>query len=240
MLKIVICDDRKEDRDKMHQYVQQFCKEKMLQAEIKIFDHPDELICECEKYRPHIYILDIVMPMVNGIQAARELRWNQPDAQIIFATSEESFALESFDVNPVNYILKPVKKKKLFDTLDLAIKRINLEEENAVTIKVKGGYRTLHLGDIMYLDYRNHVVSYHLLSGETISASTLRIGFAEYLMQNHEEDDIVLCHESVAVNIQSIDKLTKTELMVRNQEILPVAKSRYAQVAEKYMEYRFH
>ena len=239
MLKIVICDDRKEDRDKMHQYVQQFCKEKMLQAEIKIFDHPDELICECEKYRPHIYILDIVMPMVNGIQAARELRWNQPDAQIIFATSEESFALESFDVNPVNYILKPVRKEKLFDTLYLAIKRIHLEEKNAVTIKVKGGYRTLHLGDIMYLDYRNHVVSYHLLSGETISTSTLRIGFAEYLIQNHEEDNIVLCHESVAVNIQSIDKLTKTDLMVRNREILPVAKSRYAQVAEKYMNYRF-
>ena len=239
MLKIAICDDRKEDRDRMNQYVQQFCQERMLQAEIKVFDHPDDLILTCEKLRPHIYILDIVMPMVNGIQAARELRWNQPDAQIIFATSEESFALESFDVNPVNYILKPIKGEKLFETLDLAIKRIHLEEENAVTIKVKGGYRTLHLGDIMYLDYRNHVVSYHLLSGETISTSTLRIGFAEYLMQNHEEDDIVLCHESVAVNIMAIDKLTKTDIMVRNREILPVAKSRYAQVSEKYMNYRF-
>ena len=58
-------------------------------------------------------------------------------------------------------------------------------------------------------------------------------------MQNHEEDDIVLCHESVAVNIQAIDKLTRTELMVRNKEILPVTKSRYALVAEKYMNYRF-
>ena len=240
MLKIAICDDRKEDKDIIHQYVQQFCLEKMLPAEIKVFDHPDALICACEKLRPHIYILDIVMPMVNGIQAARELRWNQPDAQIIFATSEESFALESFDVNPVNYILKPVKREKLFETLDLAMKRIHLEEGNTVTIKVKGGYRTIHLGDIMYLDYRNHVVSYHLLSGETISTSTLRIGFAEYLMLNHEEDDIVLCHESIAVNIQSIDKLTKTDLMVRSREILPVAKSRYAQVAEKYMSYRFH
>lgn len=240
MLKIAICDDRKEDRERMNQYVQQFCRERMLQAEIKAFDHPDDLICACEKYRPHIYILDIVMPMVNGIQAARELRWNQPDAQIIFATSEGSFALESFDVNPVNYILKPVKREKLFDTLHLAIKRIHLEEENAVTIKVEGGYHTLYLGDIMYLDYRNHVVSYHLISGETIATSTLRIGFAEYLMQNHAEDDIVLCHESVAVNIKSIDKLTKTDVMVRNQEILPVAKSRYAQVAEKYMNYRFH
>lgn len=239
MLKIAICDDRKEDRDRMNQYVQQFCQERMREAEIKVFAHPDDLILTCEKLRPHIYILDIVMPMVNGIQAARELRWNQPDAQIIFATSEESFALESFDVNPVNYIMKPIKREKLFETLDLAIKRIHLEEEKTVTMKVKGGYRTIHIDDILYLDYRNHVVSYHLLSGETISTSTLRIGFAEYLMQNHEEDDIVLCHESVAVNIKSIDKLTKTDIAVRNHEILPVAKSRYAQVSEKYMNYRF-
>ena len=178
------------------------------------------------------------MPMVNGIQAARELRWNQPDAQIIFATSEESFALESFDVNPVNYILKPVKREKLFETLGLAIKRIHLEEENAVTIKVKGGYRTLQLDDIMYLDYRNHVVSYHLLSGEVISTSTLRIGFTEYLNQYHSGEYFVLCHESVAA-VRAIDKLTRTELMMRNREILPVAKSRYAQVSEKYMNYRF-
>ena len=91
--------------------------------------------------------------MVNGIQAARELRWNQPDAQIIFATSEEFFALESFDVNPINYILKPVKMEKLFETLNLEMKRISLEEEMTVTIKVKGGYCTLHLDDIMYIDY---------------------------------------------------------------------------------------
>lgn len=239
MLKFAICDDRKEDRDRMYQYVQQFCREGMLQAEIKVFDHPDALICECEKLRPHIYILDIVMPMINGIQAARELRWNQPDAQIIFATSEESFALESFDVNPVNYILKPVKKEKLFETLKLAVKRLSLEEEKTITIKVKGGYSTIHLDDIMYIDYRNHVVSYHLFSGETISTSTLRIGFAEYLSQNHAGEDFVLCHESVVVSIKAIDKLTKTDVMVRNHEILPVAKSRYAQVSEKYMNYRF-
>lgn len=239
MLRIAVCDDRKEDRDIMCRYVQEFCRERMLQAEIKVFDHPDNLISECEKLRPHIYILDIVMPMVNGIQAARELRWNQPDAQIIFATSEESFALESFDVNPVNYILKPVKREKLFETLGLAIKRIHLEEENAVTIKVKGGYRTLQLDDIMYLDYRNHVVSYHLLSGEVISTSTLRIGFTEYLNQYHSGEYFVLCHESVAAAVRAIDKLTRTELMMRNREILPVAKSRYAQVSEKYMNYRF-
>ena len=151
MLKIAICDDRKEDRDRMDMYVRKFCEERLQKAEIKVFSHPDDLICECERFRPHIYILDIVMPMVNGIQAARELRWNQPEAQIIFATSEESFALESFDVNPINYILKPVKKEKLFETLDLAMKRISLEEEKTVTVKMKGGYSTLRLDDIIYV-----------------------------------------------------------------------------------------
>ncbi len=239
MLKIAICDDKKEDRDRMYQYVQEFCREMSLQAEIKVFDHPDALICTCEKLRPHIYILDIVMPMVNGIQAARELRWNQPEAQFIFATSEESFALESFDVNPVNYIVKPVKKEKLFETFQLAVKRLGPGKQKTITIKVKGGYSTIRLDDIMYMDYRNHVVCYHLYSGEMISTSTLRIGFAEYLRQNHDGEDFVLCHESVAVSIKAIDKLTKTELTVRNHEVLPVAKSRYAQVSERYMNYQF-
>ncbi|MGN0267571.1 MAG: LytR/AlgR family response regulator transcription factor [Lachnospiraceae bacterium] len=239
MLKIAICDDRKEDRERMHSYVQQYCKKRLKPVEIQVFEHPDDLICTCEKFRPHIYILDIVMPMVNGIQAARELRWNQPEAQILFVTSEESFALESFDVNPVNYLVKPVKKEKLFDTLDLAVKRIRLDEEKIVTIKIKGGYRMVCLDDVMYMDYRNHVVSYHLLSGETISTSTLRIGFAEYLNSSHSKSDFVQCHESIAVNIRFIDKLTKTDITVRNQEILPVAKSRYAQVSEQYLNYRF-
>ena len=96
------------------------------------------------------------------------------------------------------------------------------------------------LDDVMYMDYRNHVVSYHLLSGEIISTSTLRIGFSQYLNSSHAGSDFVQCHESIAVNIRFIDKLTKTDITVRNQEILPVAKSRYAQVSEQYLNYRFH
>lgn len=239
MLKIAICDDMKADRDKVYEMTLAYCQAKNLETDIRCYDHPDKLVTECERFRPHIYILDIVMPMITGIQAARELRWNQPDAQIIFATSESSFALESFDVNPINFIVKPVDPKKLSDTLDLAIRRTDLSEEKAVTVKIKGGFRTIDLQDIMYIDYRNHVVSYHLHSKEVVSTPTLRIGFAEYLKQNHQGPDFVQCHESVSVHISAIDKLTKTDIVVRNKEMIPVSKSRYAAVSEAYMNYRF-
>jgi len=240
MLKIAICDDDKKDRDRISGFVSDFLREKNMMAEVKVFDHPDSLIKECEVFRPHIYLLDIVMPMITGIQAARELRWNQPEAQIIFATSEKSFALESFDVNPINYIVKPVDKDKLFETLELAMRRVDITDEKTVTVKVKGGLQTVFYDDILYIDYRNHVVTYHLISGELISTTTLRISFAEYLKTNITESCMIQCHESIAVNIKAMDKLTKTDITVRNKEIIPVSKSRYADVAEAYMNYRFN
>jgi DNA-binding LytR/AlgR family response regulator len=239
MLKIAICDDDKKDRERVHGFVKEYIDEKGITAEIRVFDHPDTLIEECEQLRPHIYILDIVMPMVTGIQAARELRWNQPDAQIIFATSESSFALESFDVNPINYILKPIDRDKLFTTLDLAISRVDTGKDKTITLKVKGGLTSLKVDDILYIEYRNHIVSYHMMSGDIVSPPTLRIGFAEYLETNHSDGVFIRCHESIAVNIAAIDKLTKTDITLRNREQIPVSKSRHSEVLEAYMNYRF-
>ena len=217
ILRIAICDDDKADRERVSALVEEYLNERDFRSDVRVFDHPDSLIEECEKFRPHIYVLDIVMPMVTGIQAARELRWNQPDAQIIFATSESSFALESFDVNPINYILKPVEKEKLFSTLDLAVSRVDISNEKSISVKVKGGIQTLHLADILYIDYRNHVVSYHMSDDSIISTPTLRIGFAEYLNVNHPGNDFVRCHESIAVNIAAIDRLTKTDTRGKKQ-----------------------
>ncbi|RKM61261.1 DNA-binding response regulator [Butyrivibrio sp. CB08] len=238
-LRIAICDDDKTDRERVQGFVDEYLKDRSIKAEVKVFDHPDALIEECEHFRPHIYILDIVMPMVTGIQAARELRWNQPDAQIIFATSESSFALESFDVNPINYIVKPIDKEKLFNTLDMAIDRVDISNEKSISIKVKGGMQTLRLDEILYIEYRNHVVSYHMDNGDVISTPTLRIGFAEYLAENHSGKEFVRCHESLAVSVAAIDKLTKTDITLRGGEQIPVTKSRYAEVMDSYMDYRF-
>ncbi len=239
VLRIVVCDDDKGDREKVFGLVKEYLDEKKVIAQVKVFDHPDSLIEECEQFRPHIYILDIVMPMVTGIQAARELRWNQPDAQIIFATSESSYALESFDVNPINYILKPIEKEKFFTTLAMAISRVDVMNDKSVSVKVKGGIQTLHLAEILYIEHSNHVVSYHMNDGSIISTPTLRIGFAEYLAENHPGNDFVRCHESISVNVSAIDKLTKTDITLRGGEQIPVTKSRYSEVMERYMDYRF-
>ena len=61
----------------------------------------------------------------------------------------------------------------------------------------------------------------------------------EYMDDIHSEQDFVRCHESISVNISAIDKLTKTDITLRNKEVVPVSKSRYIEVADSYMNYRF-
>lgn len=81
-------------------------------------------------------------------------------------------------------------------------------------------------------------LSFHLLSNDTITTPTLRIGFAEYIEELLSADTFVRCHESIAVNIAAIDKLVKYEIELRNKEIIPVSRNRYAEIASAYMDYR--
>ena len=76
-------------------------------------------------------------------------------------------------------------------------------------------------------------------NGEALSTPTLRIGFSEYMDENHAGQNFVRCYESIYVNLGAIDKLTKTDITMRNHEIVPVSKSRYAEVVDSYMNYRF-
>lgn len=71
MLHIAICDDQPDQLAAIAAYINDYIEKSALDAEVRLFTHPDELLVACETERFHIYILDIVMPMVNGIEAGR-------------------------------------------------------------------------------------------------------------------------------------------------------------------------
>ncbi len=69
---------------------------------------------------PDIVFLDVQMPKISGIEVAKKLVQDRKDINIIFITAYENFAVDAFDVNAVDYLLKPISKERL----DKAIKRI--------------------------------------------------------------------------------------------------------------------
>ena len=123
MLRIAVCDDQPRELDIISEYIKEYLTIHPWEAEMKKFAHPDTLLTAIETESFHLYILDIVMPMVSGLELGQSIRRLDREAQIIYATTEPQFALQAYAASPINYLIKPIEKQQLFDTLTLAISK---------------------------------------------------------------------------------------------------------------------
>lgn len=108
MLRIGVCDDDKEFRQRLVQMIRIWSDHSGIPTELYPFDNGDELISKNAAFRMDIILLDIVMPLLNGMDTARELRAQDTAVKIIFLTSSPEFALESYEVRAQDYLLKPI------------------------------------------------------------------------------------------------------------------------------------
>jgi Response regulator of the LytR/AlgR family len=239
MLRIAICDDELEELAVIANYINEYNEMNHLDAEIRQFSHPDELMNVCDQERFHVYILDIVMPMINGIGVGREIRRLDREAQIIYATTEASFALEAFLANPINYLIKPIDKAQLFDTLTLAISKVNLDEESIISIKTKNGIRVIKLSSIVYCEYIEHAAVFALKSGECISSVSTRSPFGAFSEPLLRDKRFLQPHSSFVLNMSYVEEFSREGFTLHGKIVVPIAKSRYAEVRSLYMDYLF-
>lgn len=218
-------------------YVNEYIVSNGIEAQVQEFTNPDALLRRCETERFHIYILDIVMPMINGIELGKEIRRIDRQAQIIYASTEHSFALDSFSANPINYLIKPIDKSQLFKTLDLAISKVNTDEEEIITLKTKEGIHVVKLSSIIYCEYTRHFVRYNLMGGETINTHTIQGSFLHHIETLLFDKRFIQPHSAFVVNMSKIEKFLKDGFVMRRGGIVPIPAKRYSIVREKYMDY---
>src|SRR3954469_2717667 len=83
-----------------------------------------EALTTIEKLQPDVVFLDIQMPGLTGFEVARRLVGTRATSQIVFVTAYDQHAIEAFEVNAVDYLLKPVDQARLEVAVDRARKRI--------------------------------------------------------------------------------------------------------------------
>ncbi len=201
------------------------------------FSHPDALLSSCESVRFHLYILDIVMPMVDGISLGKELRRLDREAQIIYATTEPQFALQAFAANPINFLIKPVNQEAFFSTLNLALSKIEAEDE-VITVKTKAGIFVVPISNILCCEYIARGVTYQLASGEKLHGLSSARSFSAQIATLLNRRDFIQPHISFAVNLHHVEALTRQELLLRGGVSLPVSKKQYPLLRDRYLDFR--
>lgn len=164
MLKIGICDDSKIFLICAEKLIRKWSDERRIPIKIYTFNNGDKLVAANTEERLDIIFLDIIMPLLNGMDAARELRQRDKSVKIIFLTSSPEFALESYEVKAQGYVLKPIAYDKLKELLDECAQSFAEEPKNMV-IKTVTGYQKLYFHEIEYAEAQNKRVFFHLRSG---------------------------------------------------------------------------
>ena len=118
MIRVAVCDDSPEFLQRAVNMVERWSEQSGTPAEIYRFDNGDALLAKNAVTHMDIIFLDIIMPLQNGIDTAKELRQSDNAVKIIFLTSSPEFALDSYEVKAQGYLLKPVTYEKVKETLD--------------------------------------------------------------------------------------------------------------------------
>ena len=116
-MNIAICDDDLLYMNQVKEMIEKWGKEHHEDVSIYLFNHGDALINSYQKSHIEVILLDIMMPLLNGMETAHEIRKNDSVVKIIFLTSSPEFALESYDVKASGYLLKGVSMDGLTNAI---------------------------------------------------------------------------------------------------------------------------
>lgn len=238
MIRIGICDDRREDIQRLQAHASWFGeKHPEIPLKADAFTSPYDLleaIYEGGGY--DIYILDIIMPHLNGIDVAQKVRERGETAEILFLTVSREYAVEAFGIKASGYLIKPVQKAAFEQEMLNCIRNLAPNENPAILLKTKEGIRRVHIREIVMVESFNHRRVCILADGTTVETSATLSSLYEQLQ---EYACFFLPHRAYIVNLEYVNGLAPTELMIAGGRRVPVSHNIYPKLKEAYMRYTF-
>ncbi|MDE6742911.1 MAG: LytTR family DNA-binding domain-containing protein [Lachnospiraceae bacterium] len=234
-MKIAICDDEMRLIDALCPLLEQWAKEHGMKLKLYRFTNGDDLIAAHQSECMDLIFLDVIMPLLSGIDVARELRNMNQNVPIVFLTSSKEFAVDSYEVKALNYLIKPVDQEKLFLTLDDFLKTYNLPK-TYFTAKTADGFCRIVIADVDYLEAQNKQVLVHLTNDRTIAIRELFSKCAEVFSP---ENGFCCCHRSYIVNLSNVEQFSKTEVITNHNAVIPISRNNYAAFKEIYFNHMF-
>lgn len=220
MIQIAVCDDDISCINEAVEMIETWSKDSSIPVEIHSFDNGDELIKKNDHIHMDIIFLDIVMPLLNGIDTAKELRQKDKTVKIIFLTSSPEYALKSYSVKAHDYLLKPITYMKIKEVLDECSSPFNQEAENIV-IKTTIGYQKLYFHDIEYLEAQNRKVFFYMQNGKLVETNEPFYSFEKKFMGNV---DFFKCHRSYIIYIPNVDHFDNRSITTKFGRSVPIAR----------------
>ena len=213
MTKIALVEDDPAFRAELSRLLERYSAETGEKLDISVFTDGDEIAIGY-KAQFDIILLDIQMRFMDGMMAAREIRDKDEEVIIIFVTNSTQYAISGYEVNALDYVLKPVNYYALSKTLDRALSKVRMREKQYIFISNQHGTKKIEESRILYVEVDGHHLIYHTLDGDYGAVGSMT-GVEETL----NSELFFRCDKCFLVNVEHIDAVAGTDVIVKGTPI---------------------
>lgn len=237
MYRIALCDDETAELNKTERMLSSYKKQHPETDFIfECFERADELVYMVKEkgYLPDLILMDIYMPEKMGIEAARELRAAGNEGRIIFLTTSREHALEAFQVDAAQYLVKPLAEEVLFPILDRLLREVEEERRKYLVLRIDGRLQKVALNDIVYCEAQGKNQYLCLADGTQRMLRTTMAKISEMLSGYREFVRIGIAY---IVNMDYIDSITSQDVFLNNKKKIYLPRGSYQTLRERYFGY---
>jgi len=236
MVHIAICDDEKQIGADLERTLLGIFAEQGINAEVDVYFSGEELCrkMEASAHYDLIYLdIEFAKQEINGVEVGRLIRetHNNNMVDIVYISWGKAYAMELFDIRPMNFLVKPLEHDKVEGTVNTYLMLSKLREGEFV---YKSGHGTvmLQLNDIVYFENSGKKIIAHLADGGWNEFyGSLKAVYDEQL----KKSDFLFIHASYAVNYNYVTEIRFTQLTLRNSPTpMTISKSKREEVRRRY------
>lgn len=243
MYRIALCDDERTELDKTEKLLRDYEKQHSgLDFSIQCFESTAELFNRISDNNdmPDLIFMDILMPDRQkethpmGIQAAKKLRSLDFKGKLVFLTSSKEYALDAYEVDAIQYMVKPISAGKLFDVLSALLRDIEEERKRYVILRVEGELVRVSVNEIVYGEAQRKMQHLYLADG---TRYTLRMTMVELYGMLSQYPEFVRIGVAFIVNLGYIDRINANEMVMDTGAKIYLPRGSYKDLKEQYLSF---
>ncbi|MBR3811701.1 MAG: response regulator transcription factor [Agathobacter sp.] len=227
-MKVAIVDDRAEETLRLIKIIETT----LPQAEIHTFSSGESFLETWKSGEYALILLDIFMEGILGTEAARQIRKNDPDVRLVFCSTSNEFACESYEVGANYYLHKPISIDSFRRMLDMI--KLNQYEMNRF-IHLPDGQKIV-LRNIIYSEYHNHLITIVQRHGESIQT---RMSQTDWEALLSDFSYFYSCSKGILVNFYEITKQEDSMFLMSDGSYQPISRRKAKEALEKFTQFRF-
>ena len=229
LLLVAVVDDDAKDAERLKDLVEAYFARR--ETPVLIHVYPDGLDFIRSTSVHDIVFMDIRMDQLDGLDAAHLMRKINSEACLIFVTNMAQFAIKGYEVDALDFILKPATPTSISFLLDKAMKRLSGTGSAAFSLKTPDGLISLTMNEVTFVEVFDHNLIYHTTRGDY----TVR-GRLSDVMSKLDEKHFAMCNRSFIVNLRHVDQVTSDTLFIGNHRI-PISKSHRKELMKRFSSF---